>query len=182
MIATNAGAVGTLNIGAGAGNPAAAPGTLTAPSLAFGAGTGTLNFNHTSGTYVFEPAISGTGTVNVLAGTTTLTGANSYSGATNVSAGTLRAGAPNTFSPNSAVTVASGGTLDLTGFDQTLPGLTMPAVTWARADRRNRDGDRLRWPGTTPPAATRVEHSPRRRRLALRPVGIDGGTAWARPG
>ena len=43
--------------------------------------------------------------------------------ATNVNAGTLRAGAPNTFSPNSAVTVASGGTLDLAGFDQTIPGL-----------------------------------------------------------
>ena len=92
--------------------------------LAFGAGTGTINFNHTSADYVFAPAISGNGTVNVLAGTTTLTGANSYSGATNVNAGTLRAGAPNTFSPNSAVTVASGGTLDLNGFSQTVPSVT----------------------------------------------------------
>ena len=124
VIATNAGAVGTLNIGAGAGSPAAAPGTLTAPSVAFGAGTGTINFNHTSVDYVFAPAISGDGTVNVLAGSTTLTGANIYSGATNVEAGTLRAGALNTFSPNSAVTVASGGTLDLNGFNQTIPGLT----------------------------------------------------------
>src|SRR4029077_6733978 len=124
VIATNAGAIGTLNIGAGAGNPAAAPGTLTAPSLAFGAGTGTLNFNHTSASYVFAPAISGNGTVNVLAGTTTLTGVNSYSGATNVNAGTLRAGAPNTFSPNSAVSVASGGTLDLNGFSQAVLGFT----------------------------------------------------------
>ena len=124
VIATNAGAIGTLNIGAGAGNPAAAPGTLTAPSVAFGAGTGTINFNHTSADYVFAPAISGNGTVNVLAGTTTLTGANNYSGATNVNAGTLRAGALNTFSPNSAVTVASGGTLDLNGFNQTVPGVT----------------------------------------------------------
>ena len=123
-IAANAGAIGTLNIGAGAGNPAAAPGTLTAPSVAFGAGTGTINFNHTSADYVFAPAISGNGTVNVLAGTTMLTGANTYSGATNVNAGTLRAGAPNTFSPNSAVTVASGGTLDLNGFNQTVPGVT----------------------------------------------------------
>ena len=124
VIAKNAGAIGTLNIGAGAGNPAAAPGTLTAQSIAFGAGTGTLNFNHTSADYVFAPAISGNGTVNVLAGTTTLTGANSYSGATNVNAGTLRAGAPNTFSPNSAVTVASGGTLDLNGFSQAVSGVT----------------------------------------------------------
>jgi len=124
VIATNAGAIGTLNIGAGVGDPAAAPGTLTALSLAFGAGTGTLNFNHTSANYVFAPAISGNGTVNVLAGSTTLTAANSYSGATNVSGGTLRAGALNTFSPNSAVTVAGAGALDLNGFSQTLPGVT----------------------------------------------------------
>ena len=124
VIAANAGSIGTLNIGAGAGTPAAAPGTLTAPSLAFGAGTGTINFNHTSANYVFAPAISGNGTVNVLAGTTTLTGANSYSGTTNVNAGTLRAGDTNRFSPNSAVTVASGGTLDLNGFNQTIPSIT----------------------------------------------------------
>ena len=68
---------------------------------------------------MFAPAISGHGTVNVFAGTTILTAANTYSGATNVNAGTLRAGAPNTFSPNSAVTVANGGTLDLNGFNQT---------------------------------------------------------------
>ena len=123
MIATNAGAIGTLNIGASVGTPAAAPGTITTPSVAFGTGTGTINFNHTSADYVFAPVISGNGTVNVFAGTTTLTAANSYSGATNVFAGTLRAGAPNAFSPNSPVTVASG-TLDLNGFSQTVPGVT----------------------------------------------------------
>ena len=51
-------------------------------SLAFGAGTGTLNFDHTSASYVFAPTISGNGTVNVLAGTTTLTGINTYTGTT----------------------------------------------------------------------------------------------------
>ena len=124
VIAANAGAVGSLNIGAAAGDPAAAPGTLTASSLAFGNGIGTINFNHTSTDYVFAPAISGNGTVNVLAGITTLTAANSYSGATNVEGGTLRAGAQNTFSPNSATMVGSGGTLDLNGFSQTLTSLT----------------------------------------------------------
>ena len=123
MIATNAGAIGTLNIGAGAGDPAAAPGTITTQRVVFGSGTGALNFNHTSDAYVFAPAITGDGTVNVLAGTTTLSAANTYSGATNVSAGTLRAGAPDTFSPNSAVRVARGGTLDLDGFSQTIPRL-----------------------------------------------------------
>jgi outer membrane autotransporter protein len=124
FIAANAGAIGTLTIGAGPGASAAAPGTLDAPVVAFGAGTGTINFNHTSGDYVFAPAISGDGTVNVLAGVTTFTGANTYSGATNVNAGTLQAGALNTFSPNSAVTVASGGTLDLHGFNQTALSVT----------------------------------------------------------
>jgi outer membrane autotransporter protein len=123
-IAANAGSIGTLNIGAGAGNPAAAPGTLNAPRVVFGDGTGTINFNHTSADYVFAPAISGGGTVNVLAGTTILTGANSYFGATNVNAGTLRAGVPNTFSPNSPTTVAGGGTLDLNGNSQTISRLT----------------------------------------------------------
>ena len=126
-IATGAGSIGTLNIGAGQGSPAAAPGTLNAPSVAFGGvgtGTGTINFNHTSADYVFAPAISGGGTVNVLAGTTILTGANTYFGATNVDAGTLRAGAPNTFSSSATTTVASGGTLDLHGFGQTLDRLT----------------------------------------------------------
>ena len=123
VIAANAGAIGTLNIGAGSGNPAAAPGTFNASSVAFGAGNGTINFNHTSASYVFAPAISGNGTVNVLAGSTTLTGANSYSGPTNIIAGILRAGAPDTFSPNSAVTIAGGGTLDLNGFSHTVPSV-----------------------------------------------------------
>ena len=58
VIATNAGAIGTLNIGAGAGAPAgcARHAHRVEPSpLALG--TGTLNFNHTSGSYVFAPAI-----------------------------------------------------------------------------------------------------------------------------
>ncbi|RYF72587.1 MAG: autotransporter outer membrane beta-barrel domain-containing protein, partial [Comamonadaceae bacterium] len=48
---------------------------------------------------------------------------NTYSGSTTVAAGTLRAGAANAFSPASAVTVASGATLDTGGFNQTVAGL-----------------------------------------------------------
>ena len=92
VIAANAGSIGTLNIGAGAGSPAAAPGALTTPSVAFGAGIGTLNFNHTAADYVFAPAISGNGAVNVLAGTTILTADNSYTGGTTVSGGKLQLG------------------------------------------------------------------------------------------
>ncbi len=92
VIATNAGAIGTLNIGAGAGDPAAAPGTLTAASVAFGSGAGAINFNHTSASYVFAPAISGAGAVNVFAGVTILTAANTYTGGTTISAGVLQLG------------------------------------------------------------------------------------------
>ncbi|WP_218511708.1 autotransporter outer membrane beta-barrel domain-containing protein [Variovorax sp. dw_308] len=94
VIASNPGGTGTLNIGAGAGEPAAAPGTLTARSIEFGAGTGTINFNHTSAAYVFAPEIIGNGTVNVLAGTTIFTfNSTNYTGRTTISpAGTLQLG------------------------------------------------------------------------------------------
>lgn len=128
VIAADTRGIGTLNVGAGAGSPAAAPGTLNAQRVIFGAGTGTINFNHTSPDYVFAPVISGVGTINVLAGTTRFAGANDYGGPTNVIAGTLRAGAVNTFSPNSPVRVASGGTIDLNGFSHTVPGVTNAGV------------------------------------------------------
>jgi outer membrane autotransporter protein len=115
VIATNGGSIGTLNIGAGAGNPAVAPGTLIAPSIAFGAGTGTIDFNHTSADYVFAPAISGGGTVNVLAGTTILTADNPYTGGTTVSGGTLAVGdfahPFAALSGGGPITVGAGGTL-----------------------------------------------------------------------
>ena len=78
-----------------------------------------------SNAFSFGGVISGSGEFQQNGiGTTTLTGANTYSGATNVNAGTLQAGALNTFSPSSPVTVASGGTLDLNGFNQTVPSVT----------------------------------------------------------
>ncbi|MFC3814986.1 autotransporter outer membrane beta-barrel domain-containing protein [Lysobacter sp. GCM10012299] len=92
VIATNVGAIGTLNIGAGAGESAAAPGTLTTPSVLFGAGSGVINFNHASASYVFASTISGNGTVNILAGTTIFTGDNTYSGRTTIGAGALQLG------------------------------------------------------------------------------------------
>ena len=84
---------------------------------------GTLAFDRLD-TLTFDGEISGSGAVEQIgSGTTVLTGANTYSGATNVNAGTLQAGATNTFSPNSAVTVAAAGTLDLNGFNQTVPSI-----------------------------------------------------------
>ncbi|MET8524061.1 autotransporter outer membrane beta-barrel domain-containing protein, partial [Nocardioides sp. NPDC004968] len=77
-----------------------------------------------SNAFSFGGVISGSGAFQQNGtGTTIFTAANTYTGGTTISAGTLRAGGPNTFSPNSAVTVALGGTLDLNGFSHTIPGV-----------------------------------------------------------
>ena len=86
-IAANAGSSGTLNIGRLGTNDAA--GTITAPTIAFGSGTGVINFNQSNST-TLSAVISGNGTVNQLGtGTTTLSGANTYTRGTVVSAGSL---------------------------------------------------------------------------------------------
>jgi T5SS/PEP-CTERM-associated repeat protein/autotransporter-associated beta strand protein len=108
MVAEHAGSVGALNIGSPAGQAAVAPGTLNTTDVVFGAGTGAINFNHTSTSYLFAPVISGTGSVNVLSGTTILSAANTFTGATTVNGGTLSV---NGTSTGSAVTVNAGGTL-----------------------------------------------------------------------
>ncbi|MDH2348942.1 autotransporter domain-containing protein [Bradyrhizobium sp. SSUT77] len=113
FIATQAGSVGTFNIGADAASAAAAPGTLNAPSIAFGLGAGSITFNHTSANYAFAPAISGVGTINQIAGTTILTADSSgFTGATNVTGGRL---AVNGSLAGSAVMVSGSGVLGGTG-------------------------------------------------------------------
>jgi autotransporter-associated beta strand protein len=82
---------------------------LTASSVAFGAGTGTLNFNHTSTDYGFAPVISGNGAVNVLAGVTTLTASNTYTGATTINGGGLIVNG--SIASSSLTTVNSGAAL-----------------------------------------------------------------------
>jgi len=107
-IAALAGSVGTLNIGAASGSPAAAAGTLNAASVQFGQGAGTINFNHIDTNYIFASAMSGAGTINQIGGNTNLTADSSgFTGATNVSGGRL---AVNGSLANSLVTIL-GGTL-----------------------------------------------------------------------
>lgn len=53
-----------------------------------------------------------------------LTGANSYSGGTTITAGTLKVGANEVLSNNGTVTM-SGGTLDITGFTETIRTLSI---------------------------------------------------------
>jgi autotransporter-associated beta strand protein len=89
VVAADRRSIGTLNIGAGPGDPPTAPGTLNTAAVLFGGGTGTINFNHTSTNYVFAPAINGDGSVNVLSGITALTANNTYTGGTTISGGAL---------------------------------------------------------------------------------------------
>lgn len=102
--------------------------TAAGTSIQSLAGTGVValgakNLTITNANDLFAGAIGGTGGLTLTGGTQTLAGANTYNGATNVDGGTLRARAANTFSAASAFTVASGGTLDLAGFNQTLASL-----------------------------------------------------------
>lgn len=122
----NSASVGTLTIGAPAGEAAVAPGTLLAGGVVFGKGTGRVVFNHTSAAYSFSVPISGPGAVQTLAGTTVFTapGAMTYSGPTLVDGGILRAGAVDVLSQDSIHNVGSAGRLDLAGFNQTVVGLS----------------------------------------------------------
>ncbi|WP_421917298.1 autotransporter outer membrane beta-barrel domain-containing protein [Mesorhizobium sp.] len=107
------GSTGTLNIGAAPGSAAVGAGTLDAASVQFGAGTGTINFNHDSANYVFAPAISGFGTINQIAGTTNLiTDSSGFTGSTNITGGELAVYASLS---GSLVTVSGGGILGGTG-------------------------------------------------------------------
>ncbi|AHB50432.1 hypothetical protein W911_16745 [Hyphomicrobium nitrativorans NL23] len=92
-IASIAGSTGTLAIGAALGDAATASGTLAASAISFGAGTGTLAFNHTDTGYAFGVAISGSGAIAHASGATTYTGDGSaFSGLTTVSGGTFNVG------------------------------------------------------------------------------------------
>jgi fibronectin-binding autotransporter adhesin len=104
----------------------------TIASLAGGGGSGgnvtlgsaTLTVGVSNASTAYGGAISGAGGVTKAgSGQWTLSGANSYTGATTINEGTLVAGAANTLSPGSAVTVATGGTLNLNNFSQTIASL-----------------------------------------------------------
>ncbi len=94
-------------------------------NAAAAAATLTTGGNDTSTTFsgVIQDGVGVTGLTKVGAGTFTLSGANTYTGATTVSAGTLQAGATNAFAQSSAFTVASGATLGLNNFNQTIGSL-----------------------------------------------------------
>ncbi|UXN63233.1 autotransporter domain-containing protein [Phyllobacterium sp. A18/5-2] len=80
-IALQQAANGTINLEGG---------TLQADTIAFGQGTGAINFNHNQISYVFSPGMSGAGTLNMASGRTILTGnSGGFTGSTHVMGGQL---------------------------------------------------------------------------------------------
>lgn len=135
LIADQIGSVGAVNIGAAAGDAAVAPGTLDAPVIAFGAGAGTLVFNHTDTAYSFDPAISGAGTIQHLAGLTRLATDNSgFTGVTNVTGGTLNiagsiGGTMNVSGDGRLVGTGTVGSLDLGEGGTVAPGNSIGTIS-----------------------------------------------------
>jgi fibronectin-binding autotransporter adhesin len=116
LLASQASAFGTLNIGAASGEPARAAGVIDTPSITFGAGNGTIVFNHTGNPngsdLVFSPTVSGSGSILHENGNTTLTGDSSgFSGTTAVSGGRLSVNG----TLGGTMQVRNGGTLSGSG-------------------------------------------------------------------
>lgn len=110
-IATQAGSTGVLNVGANAVSAPQLAGVLDSPAIVFGAGNGTLNFNH-SGDYSLAAALTGNGTVNQLSGNTIFSGNSlAFAGNTTISGGVLTVGG----SLGGTLQVSSGGTLSGVG-------------------------------------------------------------------
>ncbi|WP_429911321.1 autotransporter domain-containing protein [Glycocaulis sp.] len=131
---------GTLNFGAAAGDAAVAAGTLDTPTIAFGPGTGTIVFNHTSNDLELDADISGNGTVRILSGRTILAGNNTYTGDTFFDGGTIALGSDSALGTS---------TLTVTGATQ----LGRPTLT-ATGGPRTLDNDIvLARPGGEPFAA-----------------------------
>ena len=120
VIASQTGSGGELDFGSYGGSDAA--GTLETASIAFGSGTGTINFNQTN-SLTLTSAISGSGTIQQLgSGTTILSGDSSCTGFIKVYSGTLVGASSNAFGTS---------TLSLDGGNVTISNaMTINALDW----------------------------------------------------
>ncbi|MBR1217724.1 autotransporter domain-containing protein [Bradyrhizobium sp. U87765 SZCCT0131] len=123
QIASQAGSSGRLIIGASTGGTAVGAGTVNAAGIVFGAGNGQLIFNHTSSAYMFDAALSGSGTIYQQAGHTIMTGDSSgFTGIASVTGGTLSVNGTLSGAP---VIVNSDGTI---GGNGTIGGLQLQGI------------------------------------------------------
>lgn len=146
---------GTLNIGAAANLAAAAPGTLNllSGSVRSVGSNGTVVFNHTSSSYVFDDSLEFGLKVHQKAGTTTLSGAvdgNIYQGGTSITGGILKLGADGAL--GSGGIHLGGGTLDLNDFDEAAGALNLTASSFLDFSGISAlalaDSSALAWSGT----------------------------------
>ena len=151
-IAQDADATGTVNIGAAVGDTATAAGTLNVTQVNFGAGTGTLVFNHTGTGLAFAPTITGAGTVQQLAGTTLLTADNTYIGTTTIRGGTLQVGNGGVTGSLGMGDVIDDGALVFDRSDDVAIGATISgsgALAQAGSGRLQLDSDSSGFTGST---------------------------------
>lgn len=122
-LANQLGGVGTLNIGAAEGESAQGTGTLEADQIIFGAGNGSIIFNHTdqTGNYAFDvdliSSASGQGTLKQINGVTVLnTAQGGFTGSSLVTGGTLVVNnvLGGTMSVSNNGTLAGSGTVGVT--------------------------------------------------------------------
>ena len=110
LVASQSNSTGTLNIGSVGGSDTA--GTISSPTITFGSGNASINFNQSDSSSVTS-SISGLGGIKQLgSGTTILAASNSYTGTTLISQGTFLA--DNTSGSavgTSSVLVTNAGTL-----------------------------------------------------------------------
>lgn len=106
-LGTTTGGFGTLNIGAAAGQSAAAAGTVVTPSITFGAGSGLLVFNHTNSNLGLASSMAGNGSIDHLEGYTSLTGNLALNGSIDVLGGTLVLSGDNSIAGGIAVANAT---------------------------------------------------------------------------
>jgi len=108
-VAHNPGSHGALNIGTGG-----AAGTLLAGVVTGGAGSASVNFNHTDTAFNFAPILAGTLSVaHNGPGTTIFAQSNTYTGGTTVTSGTLQTG--NASALGTGAVSLQGGVLAVTG-------------------------------------------------------------------
>ncbi|MBS0626073.1 MAG: autotransporter-associated beta strand repeat-containing protein [Verrucomicrobia bacterium] len=124
---------GTVSLGTFSATVASISSTGAGGGGTLNTGTGTLTFGGDNSTQTYAGRITGSGNlVKTGTGVFLLTNAtNINSGTTTINGGTFRAGVAAAFSPNSAIILgsASGVTLDLNGFNNSIPGLSGGGAT-----------------------------------------------------
>lgn len=98
--------------------------TSTSRTITWGTSGGGFDIADPANTFAVAQVLTGSGGLTKLGvGTLVLFGANTYTGATAVDDGTLLQGTAGGFASASAYTVASGATLDFSGFSTTIASL-----------------------------------------------------------